>query len=124
MHDIKTVIDQLKYHEHNWTICANLKMVNFLLGQQRGITKCSCFICIWDSKIQSSVEKKIIFFPLHVNLGGIKQLVRALYTDGKWFQCVVSVLSALAFEKIKTVTFDGSQIRTLVRDPKLCQKDE
>ena len=30
--DIKTVIDLLKYHKHNWTICVDLKMVNFLLG--------------------------------------------------------------------------------------------
>ena len=37
--DIKTAIDLLKYHEHNWTICVDLKMVNFLLGQQRGFTK-------------------------------------------------------------------------------------
>ena len=31
--DVKAVIDLLKYHEHNWTICVDLKMVNFLLGQ-------------------------------------------------------------------------------------------
>ena len=42
--DIKTVIDILKYHEYKWTICTDLKMVNFLLDQQRGFTKYSCFI--------------------------------------------------------------------------------
>ena len=30
--DIKTVIDLRKYHEHKWTICVDLKIVNFLLG--------------------------------------------------------------------------------------------
>ena len=32
--DNKTVIDLLKYHEENWTICVDLKLVNFFLGQQ------------------------------------------------------------------------------------------
>ena len=30
--DIKTVIDPLKYHEHNWKTCVDIKIVNFLLG--------------------------------------------------------------------------------------------
>ena len=50
--DVKTMIDLLKYHEHNWTICVDLKMVNFLLGQQRGFTKSPCYICMWDSRAQ------------------------------------------------------------------------
>ena len=37
--DIKMVIDLLKYHEHKWIICVDLKIVNFLLGQQHGFTK-------------------------------------------------------------------------------------
>ena len=32
--DIKTVMDLLKYHEHGWVICVDLKMVNFLFGRQ------------------------------------------------------------------------------------------
>ena len=31
--DMRMVMDLLKYHEHNWIICVDLKMVNFLLGQ-------------------------------------------------------------------------------------------
>ena len=47
--EIKTVIDLLKYHEHNWAICVDLKMINFLLGQQRGFTKYPCCLYMWDS---------------------------------------------------------------------------
>ena len=47
---IKTVLDLLKYEEHKWIICVDLKMVNFLLGQQSGYTKFPCFMCLWDSK--------------------------------------------------------------------------
>lgn len=48
--DIKTIISLLKYHEHNWIICVDLKMVNFLLGQQKGFTKYPCYLCMWDSR--------------------------------------------------------------------------
>lgn len=47
---IKTVLELLKYGEHKWIIGVDLKMVNFLLGQQSGYTKCPCFICLWDSR--------------------------------------------------------------------------
>ena len=48
--DIRTVMDLLKYHQHGWIICVDLKMVSFLLGQQKGFTKFPCFLCIWDSR--------------------------------------------------------------------------
>ena len=47
--DIKTVRNLLKYYEKNWSICVDLKMVNFLFGQQRGFMKYPCFICMLDS---------------------------------------------------------------------------
>ena len=37
--DIKGVIELLKYNEHKWIIFVDLKMVCFLLGQQRAYTK-------------------------------------------------------------------------------------
>ena len=48
--DIRTVMNLLKYHEHNWIICADLKMVSLLLGQQKGYTKYPCFLCMRDSR--------------------------------------------------------------------------
>ena len=48
--DIKTAMDLLKYHEHGWIICVDLKMVSFLLGQQKGCTNFLCFLCMWDSR--------------------------------------------------------------------------
>ena len=47
---IKMVLDELRYQNHNWIICVDLKMVDFLLGQQGGYTKYSCFLCLWDSR--------------------------------------------------------------------------
>jgi hypothetical protein len=142
------VIDLLKYHEHNWIICVDLKMVSFLLGQQRGFTKFPCYLCMWDSRarekywtqkewpIRETLEagmpyivndpivsrEKIIFPPLHIKLGLMKQFVRALCIDGECFQHIVSAFPALSFEKIKAGVFDGPQIRALVRDEQFVRK--
>lgn len=142
------VIDFLKYHEHNWIICVDLKMVNFLLGQQHGFTKFPCYLCMWDSRARDKhwnqkewpmretlvagmpnilhdpivSRDKIIFPPLHIKLGLMKQFVKALNTDGECFQYIVSAFPALSLEKIKAGVFDGPQIRTLVRDEEFVNK--
>ena len=54
--DNKTIMDLRKYREHGWIICVNLKMVSFLLGQQRSYTKFLCFLCIWDSQVVKITE--------------------------------------------------------------------
>lgn len=146
--NIKMVIDLLKYHEHNWVICVDLKMVNFLLGQQHGFTKFPCFLCMWDSRARDKhwnqkewpmretlaagmpnvqhdpivSRDKIIFPPLHIKLGLMKQFVKALNTDGECFQYIVSTFPALSIEKTKAGVFDGPQIRTLVRDQEFVKK--
>ena len=48
--NVKMVLNKLGYNEHNWAICVDLKMVNFLLGQLGGYTKYPCFLCYWDSR--------------------------------------------------------------------------
>ena len=47
---IKGVLQHIRYNGHQCVICVDLKMVNFLLGQQRGDTKYPCFLCYWDSR--------------------------------------------------------------------------
>ena len=46
----KMVLNLLKYQEHKWIMCVDLKMVNFLLGQQSGYIKYPYFLCLWDSR--------------------------------------------------------------------------
>ncbi|KAI6659705.1 hypothetical protein LOD99_14630 [Oopsacas minuta] len=48
--NIKMLLQKLKYHEHQWLICVDLKMANLLLGQQSGYTKYPCFVCLCDSR--------------------------------------------------------------------------
>ena len=84
-------------------ICVDLKMVGFLLGIQGAYTKFPCFLCLWDSRARTEhwikkdwsmrgelipgslnvlaprlVERsEIVFSPLHINLGIMKQFVKA-----------------------------------------------
>ena len=141
-------MDLLKYHEHNWIICVDLKMVKFLLGQQKGFSKFPCFLCVWDSRawdrhlvqkdwrIRDTLEAgmpniiqdpivnrdKIIFPPLYIKLGLMKQFVKALETEGEYFQHIITGLPGLSFEKIRAGVFDGPLIRTLISDDQFVAK--
>ena len=64
---IKQVLRCIKYCDHNWKLCADLKMVNFLLGQQSGYTKYLWFICEWDSQDKTNhwIIREIESFETH-----------------------------------------------------------
>lgn len=139
---VKYVLDKIQYEQHQWLICVDLKMVNFLLGQQSGYTKYPCFICMWDSRdrAQHYVKKewpareqlvpgasniinaplvdreKILFPPLHIKLGLMKQFTRALDKDGRCFNYLCRAFPGVTMEKLKAGIFDGPQIRQLIKD--------
>lgn len=140
---IALVLQKIKYQEHRWVICVDLKMVNFLLGQQGGYTKYPCFLCLWDSRdrqnhwikkewpkreklvvgkeniiAESLVEReKIILPPLHIKLGLMKQFVKALDKDGPCFGYLRLKMPHISIEKLKAGIFEGPQIRQLTKDP-------
>ena len=146
--DMRMVMDLLKYHEHNWIICIDLKMLKFLLGQQKSFTKFPYFLCMWNSRardrywvqkdwpIRDTLEAgmpniiqdpivnrdKTIFPPLHIKLGFMKQFVKALEIEGECFQHIITALPGLSFKKIRAGVFDGPQIRTLIRDDQFVAK--
>ena len=138
---VKQVLECIKYNQHNWKICVDLKMVNFLLGQQSGYTKHPCFLCMWDSRDKANhwVRKdwepritlragnknineplvprdRIILPPLHIKLGLIKQLVKALDKDGECFKYICRSFPGLSIEKLKAGIFDGPDIRKPMQD--------
>jgi hypothetical protein len=47
---LKSLLEKIKYREHEWQLCGDLKVIGLLLGQQRGYTKFLCFLCEWDSR--------------------------------------------------------------------------
>jgi predicted nucleic acid-binding Zn ribbon protein len=42
---LKLVLEKIIYHEHEWQLCGDLKVIGLLLEQQRGYTKFPCFLC-------------------------------------------------------------------------------
>ena len=98
----------MSYKQHLRIICVDLKMIGFLLEFQSGYTKFPCFLCSWDSRerkehwtrkdwpVRSELipgslnvltlplvdRPKIVFPPLLIKLGIMKQFVKALEKDG------------------------------------------
>jgi len=48
--DLDFLLSKLKYSQHEWQICGDLKIITIVLGQQSGFTKFPCFLCEWDSR--------------------------------------------------------------------------
>jgi hypothetical protein len=45
--NLQTVLEKIKYHEHEWYLCGDLKVSGILLGQQGGNTRFPFFLCEW-----------------------------------------------------------------------------
>ena len=59
-------------------------------------------------------RKKIIFPPLHIKLGQMKQFVKALNKDFASFKYLCDFFPGLSTEKLKARIFNGPQIRQLI----------
>ena len=137
---VKFALEKIKYKEHEWPICVDLKTVSLLLGQQGGYTKYPCFLCLWDSradkehwtrktwplrdlvvgehKVNEALVpvEKIVLPPLHIKLDLVKQFVRALNKEGSCFKFIVRKLAAVSIQKLRAGVLNGLQIRCLVND--------
>lgn len=139
--NVKTILEAIKYEQHKWEVCGDLKIISMLLGQQSGYTKYPCFICLWDSRdrdehyvtedwpVRKTLKpgdpniiheplidpKKVLLPPLHIKLGLMKQFVKALDKDGALFQYLTDKFPYLSEAKIKEGIFVGPQIRELMK---------
>ena len=139
---MKLLLKCLKFEEHQWKICGDLKVVGLILGLQGGYTKYPCFMCLWDSRADSRhfTEKnwqqrdalqpgshnvkekplvdpsKILLPPLHIKLGLMKNFVKALDKNNPGFLYLQEKFPRISKEKLKAGIFDGPQIRQLMCD--------
>lgn len=140
--NLKMLLRCIKYEDHKWNICADLKVVALLTGLQSGYTKYCCFLCQWDSRARDKhykikvwppretivvgaqnltreplVQKEKIYLPpLHIKLGLIKNFVKALDKEGSAFKYLKDKFPRISEAKIKEGIFVGPQIRQLFRD--------
>ena len=102
--NLRFILDSIQYDDHKWSICADLKVVAILTGLQSGYTKYCCFLCLWDSRDRKEhysrkewpvrnthipgtsniknpalIDKSdVLLPPLHIKLGLMKQMVKAM----------------------------------------------
>ena len=124
---MKILPTKLKYTDHAWKICVDIKVLNMLQGQQSGYTKFPCLLCEWDSRDRKNhwikrdwptresrtlgqkniinpilVESsKILLPPLHIKLGLMKQFVKALDKQGACFKYIAEKFPKLSAKKSK-----------------------
>ena len=124
---VKYVLEKIGYDQHKWFICVDLKMVNFLLGQQSGFNKYPWFLCMWDSRDRAQHYTKdwplqeelvpckernvindplmdrdrILFLLLHIKLGLIKQFTKALDKGCDYFTYLCQDFPGLTRESWK-----------------------
>ncbi|GBO20763.1 hypothetical protein AVEN_221116-1, partial [Araneus ventricosus] len=65
-----------------------------------------------------SEQHKIIIPPLHIKLGLVKNLAKAMDNNGPAFKYLHETFPRLSVAKIKEGVFVGPQIKQLFRDPK------
>ncbi len=139
--NLKKILEKINYDHHQWSVCADLKVVAILTGLQTGYTKFCCFLCEWDSRAKDQhyvrkdwplrvndipgckniafdalVDKKKIITPLHNKLGLFKQFVKALNRDGKGLLYLKQKFPHISDAKIKEGVFVGPQIKQLFDD--------
>ena len=65
-------------------------------------------------------RSKIVFPPLHIKLGIMKQFVKPLEKDGDCFRYICIKFPVLSIEKLKAGVFDGPQISKLMNHADFC----
>ena len=135
-------LEKIKYDEHGWNICADLKVVAIVMGLQRWWAKYSCFKCLWDTRYSgdqyeinswperssfTTGENSVINPPLiepekgilpalHIKLGLMKQFVKAMKETSPVLSYLKSQFSKFSDSKRKEGIFVGAQIRKLFND--------
>lgn len=127
---MRMILKAVKYQEHVWKICADLKVVTLLTGLQSGYTKNMCFICLWNTRYNGNQYQKrdwmqrtkfsqghanvinealvpigkILLPPLHIKLGLVKNFIKSL--NPRAFDRLKIIFPRLSPAKIK----EGSMI--------------
>ncbi|XP_061404361.1 uncharacterized protein LOC133340279 isoform X1 [Lethenteron reissneri] len=137
---INILLDALRYDEYGWEVIGDLKIVAFPMGFQGGLTKCPCYLCLWDSRdtkphyhrqywpqrTEFSVgrnnvkweplvdPRKVLMPPLHIKLGLLKQFVRSVDKESAAFKYLHDFFPKLSEAKVKAGVFVGPHIKKIL----------
>lgn len=120
--------DSIKYNEHKWKVCCDLKVTNILRGMKGGFPHLFCFKCDWDTRSkenhytyegwkardeglnkQLSMEAEplvliedILLPPLHIKLGIVQKFIsHILKTNDDAFHFLKNLFRKLSDSKVK-----------------------
>lgn len=130
--DLADLLDKIKYKDHKWRICCDLKVVNILRGMKGGFPHHFCFICDWDTRSKedhytyTGWEKRkegkdktlsmdfdplveidnILLPPLHIKLGIVQKFIsHVLKANDVAFDFLKGVFRKLSDGKLKKGLF-------------------
>ena len=66
---MRNMLQLIKYEEHKWKLCGDLKIVAMILGMQQGYKKYGCFLCKWNSRDRNSHYKRKIWTQRNWKVG-------------------------------------------------------
>lgn len=124
---MKLIIDCVQYSSHKWKICADIKVINILVGLQSGYTRNMCYLCLWNTRYKGDQyesknwpsrqeyvngknnvirtplvpPEKVLLPPLHIKLGIVKNFIKALHTNEAAFNRLKQIFPRLSSEKVK-----------------------
>ena len=139
--NVKSLLIALKCDQFNWQVIGDFRMVAFLVVLQDGFTRFPRYLCHWDSgntianyhrriwpkRTEYSVgysnikwdplidSTKILLPPLHINLGLIKQFVKALDKNSYAFKHLQNIFIKISEANIEAGIFVGPQMRKIPR---------
>ena len=137
---MKLLLETIQYEKYNWNICGDIKVNDLLLGY----TKFCCFLCQWDSRdrkyhyIQKQRPKRESLIPgqknvvnaplinpekvylpqLHIKLGILKNVVKAMDQNGVGFMYLKNNFSRISDSKIIEGELVRPEITDLIQDVK------
>lgn len=118
---LKSLIDQIKYKEFGWKICADLKVVNILMGAKAGRPNYPWYKCDWNARSHEHDHysydgyinpnpdlneplvppKNILLPPLHIKLGLVQKFIKMAVSNDNVFHCLKDMFKRLSDAKIK-----------------------
>lgn len=48
--NLAIILAKIRYEDHQWLVCGDLKIISMILGQQGGFTKLPCYLSEFDSR--------------------------------------------------------------------------
>ncbi|KAL7643872.1 UNVERIFIED_CONTAM: hypothetical protein RMT77_005878 [Armadillidium vulgare] len=139
----------MKYETHDWMAIGNFKIIAVLMGLQRGgVTKFSCYLYLWDSRDTTTHYHKkhwtemtefclgkhnvkfnqfiytqnVLFSPLPIKLGLIKQFIEALNKEFADFKYLKGFFPKLSVAKVKAGVFARQQFKKIIKSSEFQKK--